>query len=118
MYLVLFVLNDISLLDQVLDAWESTGITGVTILPSTGLARVKQNGALRDDLPIMPSIEDIVDHLENTNRTLFTLVADRVQVDRLIEATQSITGNLNSPHTGIIAVLPVEQIIGLNWKAV
>lgn len=118
MYLVLFVLNDTSLLNQVLDAWESTGITGVTIMPSTGIARVKQNGALRDDLPIMPSLEDLVDHLENTNRTLFTLVNDRAQADQVIEATQSITGNLDSPHTGIIAVLPVEQIIGLNWKTV
>ena len=46
MYMILFVLHDTSKEEDILDAWDSVGVTGITILPSTGLARVKNSAAL------------------------------------------------------------------------
>lgn len=62
MYFILYVLHDIDLLDAVLQAWEDAGFSGVTILASTGLARYRDKPALRDDLPLIPSLEDILEN--------------------------------------------------------
>ena len=37
MFMILFVLHDPEKLDDILTAWEEAGVSGVTILPSTGL---------------------------------------------------------------------------------
>ena len=39
MHMVLFVLDDPELLDEVLDVWEAIGVSGVTIMDSTGINR-------------------------------------------------------------------------------
>ncbi len=114
MFLILFVLHDPDKLDDLLTAWEDSGVGGVTIFPSTGLRRHKTKSALRDDLPLIPSLEDIMEHMVNFNRTLLTLVKDQEMVDRILQATESVVGNLSTPNTGIMAVLPVAQIYGLN----
>ena len=114
MFMILFVLHDPEKLDDILTAWEEAGVSGVTILPSTGLARHKKDSALRDDLPLIPSMDEIMEHLVNLNRTLFSLVNDQTMVDKVVAATESVTGNLNLPNTGILVVLPVAQCYGLN----
>jgi nitrogen regulatory protein P-II 1 len=114
MFMILFVLHDPEKLDEILTAWEDCGVSGITILPSTGIKRHQSKSALRDELPLIPSMDDILEHMVNLNRTLFTLVKDQAVVDQVVTATESVTGDLNSPNTGILAVLPVTQVFGLN----
>ncbi len=45
MYLILFVLHNTDDLEDVLQAWEATGVNGVTILASAGLARLRERSA-------------------------------------------------------------------------
>jgi hypothetical protein len=116
-YLILMVLHDTSCLDDILNAWEGCGVSGITILPSTGLARLRQKNALRDDLPLIPRIEDILQHAENSNRTLLTIVHGDDMVDKVVAATQEITGDLNLPNTGILVVLPVARAYGLDRQS-
>ena len=116
-YMVLFVLHDTEQLDPVLQAWEETGVGGVTILASTGLARFRQHSVLQDDIPLIPSLEDLLMHEENTNRTLFTIVNSEEMADRVVAATQSVTGDLNHPNTGILVLLPVARAYGLDRQA-
>jgi hypothetical protein len=111
---ILFVLHDNSCLDEILNAWEVTGASGITILPSTGLACLRQKSPLRDDLPLIPSLEDLVERVENASRTLFIIVKNEDMVDRIVAATQKITGDLILPNTGILVVLPVLHAYGLD----
>ncbi len=115
-YLVLFVMHDINLLEDMLDAWDKTGVGGITILPSTGLARHRKGGILRDDLPLIPSMEDLIKHAQNLNRTLLTIVSGEEMVDRVIAATESVAGDLDLPDTGILVVLPLARVRGLHRK--
>lgn len=115
-YMIILVLHDTETLDPVLSAWEESGVGGVTILPSTGLARLRRRGGLAEDLPLIPSIEDIMEHIQDTNRTLFTVVAGEEMVDRVKRATESITGPLDDPDTGIMIVLPTYAVYGLNRR--
>lgn len=116
MYMILFVLHDQDLLRDILEAWEKAGVNGITVLMSTGLKRLKSTDVLREDMPLIPSLEDLIQQEERLNRTLFTIVKDDEMVDRVIEATQSITGDLNLPNTGILTVLPVVRAYGLDRK--
>ncbi len=116
MFMILFVLHDPEKLDEILTAWEDAGVSGVTILPSTGLKRHQSKSALRDDLPLIPSLDDIMEHMVNLNRTLFTMVKDQAVVDRIIAATEDVVGNLDTPNTGILAVFPIAQVYGLNRR--
>ena len=113
MFMIFFVLHDILVLDDVLRAWEDAGVNGITLLPSTGLGRLRQNAGLRDDLPLIPRLEDIVQHTELHNRTLITIVNDEAMVERVVAATQNITGDLELPNTGILAVIPLAKVYGL-----
>lgn len=114
MFMIMLILNDPEKCQDVLDAWESAGAVGITILPSTGLGRVRKKMGLNEDLPLMPSLEDFFQQEENLHRTLITIVHERLIVDRIIHATQTLLGDLNQPHTGILAILPVLEAYGLD----
>ncbi len=114
MYLVMFVLHDAGKLNELLKGWEEAGVTGATILPSTGLGRLRQQLGLRDDLPIMPSLRDFYHFEEDTNRTIFTVVDTEATVDRLLRVTEEIVGPLEKPQTGLMVVLPVARVHGLS----
>lgn len=113
MFFVLFVLNDMSLCDELLFAWEDAGVKGVTILASTGLGRVRQKLALQEDFPIFPSLSEINEHSESLSRTLFTVVESEDIIDQLVKNTEKIVGSLQNPNTGILIVLPTSRVYGL-----
>jgi hypothetical protein len=114
--MIWFVLHDASLLGDLLAAWKEIGVLGVTILPSTGLRRLENSDILREDIPLIPSIEDLVSDEETLNRTLFTIVDDDSIIDKVVEVTQKIVGDLNDPNTGILCVIPLGKVYGLNRK--
>ena len=112
MYLILFVLDNPDKLEGLLDAWEETGTGGATVLSSTGMHRLNA-GVIRDDLPLIPGLDDFYKRVEDYHRTLFTIVKDDDVLQKIVEATQSVVGNLNQPNTGILVVLPTAQVYGL-----
>jgi nitrogen regulatory protein PII len=114
MFMIILVLNNPDQCPFVLNAWAEAGAPGVTVLPSTGLGRIQAKMGLHDDVPLMPSLEDFLQEEEGTHRTLIVIVRERAIVDRIIHATQEILGDLNRPHIGILAVLPVLEVYGLD----
>ena len=116
MYMILFVLHDAEKLPDILDSWNQVGVSGITIFPSTGLARLKNGDLLRDDLPLIPSLEDLLHTSEISNRTLMTLVKGEAMVEKVVAATEAVIGDLDEPNTGILTVIPVAKVYGLNRK--
>jgi len=112
--MIWFVLHDADLLADILAAWKEAGVLGITILPSTGLRRLEDNNSLRDDIPLIPSVEDLLSDEETLNRTIFTIVDNDAIVDKVVEVTQDIVGDLNLPNTGILCVIPLGKVYGLN----
>jgi len=112
MKMILFVLNDPDKTMEVLNAWVNAGVSGATVLLSTGLGRLSQSAALRDDLPLMPSLHDFYGESEKLSRTIFTIVKNDL-VDRIITITKKIVGDLDKPGTGILIVLPADSVHGL-----
>lgn len=111
-YMVMAIINELDQCPRVMDAWDEENVPGITILESTGLGTVRRAG-YRDDLPLMPSLSDLFKKKEHRHRTIFTVVDSEETVDRLIEITQKIIGDLNQPHNGVLFVLPVARVVGL-----
>ncbi len=112
MKMILFVLNDPAKVLDLLAAWREAGASGATVLFSTGMGRLHQSAALRDDLPLMPSLSDFYMQSEELSRTIFTIIHDDL-VKNLIAVTEQIVGDLNKPGSGILVVLPTDSVHGL-----
>ena len=111
-HLLVFVLDNIDQYPDILEAWEAAGIPGMTILYSTGLGRLRQR-ALRDDLPLMPGLDDLLAAQEFHHRTLFSVIEDETVLQRVIDATRAVIGDFSRHHTGLLFVVPVTQALGL-----
>ncbi len=114
-YLVVFVLDNPDLCQDILDAWEAAGAKGITIFESTGIGRIRQAG-IRDDLPLMPSLSELLKSAETHNRTLFSVVDDLNIAHALVEAAQKNVGDLEKPNSGLLFIAPLLEVYGLNKK--
>ncbi len=112
-YLVLAVVDEVEQCSSVMDAWEKAGVSGITILESTGLGRVRLGHHMRDDLPLMPSLRNLMQTREEHHRTIFTVVHDEATIDRIFEATEQVLGDLSEPNKGIIIAMPVVRTLGI-----
>jgi hypothetical protein len=112
-YLVILVIDNVNQVPEILEAWESAGVAGITIIESTGVARLHKMHGYRDDIPLMPSIRSLFQSREEHHRTIFSIVEGEEMVTRLITATEAITGKLDEPETGILFSLPVSHVAGL-----
>lgn len=107
MYMIMFVLDNPDQLEVVLRAWEQAGISGATIMESTGFHRLRQRALpMRYFFPRAQSIEE--GHL-----TLFVIVKTEEAVQRCLAATEKIVGDLNQPHTGVFAAWPLFVVKGV-----
>lgn len=113
MYLVTFVLHDPDLLEELLEAWNTAGVEGATVLFSSGMGRMRQKQIIRDDIPLIPSLDDFYEAPQTLNRTIFTVANDDAMVDKILEVTQKLVGDLKNPDTGVMIVTPVARAYGL-----
>ena len=116
MSIILFVLHDGEKIQAVLDAWEDAGISGATVLYSTGIGRIRESQALREDLPIMPSLEDFYPSPSKVSHTIFTITDDESLVEKVVQATENVVGDLTEPKQGILVVMPTSQIYGMKKR--
>jgi nitrogen regulatory protein PII len=110
--MVVLIVNNPDDCSPILEAWEALGLSGVTILESLGLGRLRRRG-MEDDFPLIPSLSDYFESEEVSHRTLFSVVDTPEKVDQMIEAAQGIIGNLDDEDTGFLFVLPVTRVVGM-----
>lgn len=111
MYLMVLVINDPYYCTDLLNAWRMAGVPGATILESRGLGRAIK--AVRDDLPLMPSLDDLVSKDELRHRTIFSVVWDTDTIERVKEVTQEVIGRFEDDNTGFFFVVDVMEAHGL-----
>jgi hypothetical protein len=111
MYMVMFVLDNPDLLYQVLDAWDSIGVSGVTIIESTGLNRLKLSRQVGK--AFMRGINRLVYDPEEGHVTLLTIVQDEEMVQGCLRTVEGVVGNLDEPNNGILAAWPMAFVKGV-----
>ncbi len=116
MFLVVLIVDNPDQCPAILHAWEGAGVSGVTVLHSTGLGRLKSR-SLREDLPLFPSLTEILEEEEINHRTLLSVVKEEAVVDEMVRRAEEVIGNLDQPNTGFLFVVPVLRAYGLNWRS-
>jgi nitrogen regulatory protein PII len=116
-HMIMLILDDVDHCPDIFTAWENEGVSGITIIESTGLGRVRKFAGMRDDLPLMPNLLSLLQSREERHRTLIAVVKDEKTVDSIIDATQRVVGSLDEPNKGVIFVLPVARAVGLQKKS-
>jgi len=110
--LLILVLDKEDAIRDVLKAWKKAGAPGMTMLESTGPGRLVS--MLRDDLPLIPTLSDLLVNEEAHHHTLFTVLPDEDTAQRVAAATIEAVGDLSQPHTGVMFTLPIGQAWGLH----
>jgi hypothetical protein len=114
MYMLMFVLDDLEHLDLVLEAWESIGVSGVTMVESTGIIRRRR--AQQVGTTFMAGINRLMSGDQTTHQTLFAIVQNEEMVKKCREAVEDIVGDLNEPNTGVMAAWPLAYVKGVPEK--
>lgn len=112
MFFILFVMHNPDLLEELIRAWEAAGVKRATVMFSTGMRRLQEQG-LRDDIPLIPSLESFYQMSQTFSRTIFTTVQDESMIEKVLAATQRVVGDLRDHETGVFLVLPVIKAYGL-----
>ncbi len=107
MYMLMLVLDNPDLLDGVLKAWEQAGIRGATIIESTGIQR-----QLKRAIPMRYLFQSSGGD-EEGHLTLLAIVESNELVHACLQATETVTGDLNGPRTGVFAAWPLTTVKGL-----
>lgn len=111
MKLLVYILNRIELLDDLLRALADDGISGATILNSRGMARqLYGNGGKQPGF--FSSLRALADPQNEDNMTIFAVVRED-QVADFTHAIEKVVGELSQPGTGIVFTVPVDFIQGL-----
>jgi hypothetical protein len=113
MYMIMFVLDNPDQLDAVLAAWHTVGVSGITIIESSGFHR-RQAHVL--GARYAPTLPELIERIEQGSYTLFAAVATAELVEQCLNATEQVVGNLQEPNTGVIAAWPVAFVRGLEKR--
>ena len=110
--LLLVILNNTSVLPELLKVWREIGVPGTTILNSAGghasrlwLSRVG-----------LGALNNLFEAKEVQTRTLIAVFDDEKLLAQAIAEAERIVGGFDRPNSGMMIVVPVSQAIGL-YKA-
>lgn len=115
MYMLMFVLDDPEYLDAVLDAWDGIGVSGVTIIESTGINRRRR--ARLVGTTIMAGINRLMSGDQEMHFTLFTIVESEAVAQDCLQAAEQVVGDLDGPNTGVLAIWPLTAVKGVPLKS-
>jgi CBS domain-containing protein len=108
-HLLIIILDDLKHLPDLLKAWRSIGVPGVTILESAGAYRVEswfsQVG--------LGGLDRLFESHEVRRRTLMVAVEDDALLAQAIAEAEQVVGGFDRPDSGLLLVLPVSQVRGL-----
>jgi len=112
-HLVSLVVQDQGKVHAVAEAWLAAGVTGMTVLDSSGLSHMAHGDAAPDGVPLFPSLRKIMEATEHPSRLLMSIVPDDFDLEGLMAATEKVLGSLDEPASGILFVVPVTHVRGL-----
>lgn len=110
MYMMMMVVDDPQKVGEVLDAWIKLGISGSTIVESTGTPHheLKRVGGRY----FMGLGQTSVSY-EDNHVTVFVVVPDEALVRECLRSAEAIVGDLDEQDTGILAAWPLTVVKGV-----
>jgi len=109
-HLLIVILDDISLMPELLRTWKEIGVPGATILESAGFYRAS-TWLSRVGLG---AIDRLFEAEEVRRRTLLVAIETNELLAQAITEAERVVGGFDRPDSGLLLVLPVVQVRGLH----
>lgn len=110
MRLLVFILNRVECLDELLAEMAEAGIQGGTILNSTGMATELSHSDEYDS--IFGSLRAFLDPGREENRTILIALKEE-QLPVAMGIIRRVVGDLTQPDTGVAFTLPIDFTEGI-----
>lgn len=107
---MILILNKIEVLEHLLKELSEIGVSGSTIIPSTGMAKALVDC---DEYSFLNSLKVILDPEREESRTVLTLLKDELE-ESALDCIERVVGDLSNPNTAIVCTLPICNIRGIN----
>ena len=108
MKLLVYVMNNVNLLDRFVHELKDAQIRGATILNSTGMGRKLVES---DNFDIIGALKAIFDTPRTDSRVILMALEDE-QVPRVLDIIDRLAGDLSKPNSGIVFTLNIEYVKG------
>ncbi len=108
-HLLIIVLDDLSCLPELLQAWDEIGVPGATILESVGAHRASR-WLRRVGLD---SLEHLFEAKEVRRRTLLAAFDDEDLMHQAVAEAERVVGGFDRPNSGMLLAIPVVLSKGL-----
>lgn len=112
MHAIFVVINKVEQLDNVLSKLKKAGISGGTILESSGMVKKIDDST---ESYILGSLRLFLDEPRKESKTLFLVVEDN-QVEIVRKTVNEALGGIDKPNTGILFGFPISFCDGLMKK--
>jgi CBS domain-containing protein len=109
-HLLVVVLDDLERMPDLLQAWQTIGLPGATVLESAGGYRMS-TWLSRVGLG---AIDRLFESEEVSRRTFLAAIDEDELLEQAIAEAERVVGGFDRPDSGLLLVLPVIQIKGLH----
>jgi len=101
-YLLTAVINNESLIDELITGWLDIGITGATVVETTDFIQL-----ISTHIPIFAGFRTLTGGGMLHNKTLFTAIEEKELLEEAISYLESICADTGKPHQGVYFVTPL-----------
>ena len=108
MKLAILVVNKVELLEDLLEGFIETGITGATLIDSIGMGHI-----LSSDVPIFAGLRFMFAGSRPYNKTVLSIIKDE-KVQALKELIEDVLGPLDEKGNGILFF--IEPIVKIRFR--
>ncbi len=112
MQLLLVVLNKVELLESLLERLANAGVSGATILNSTGMLHELARNA--EDLPIFGSLRFYLNPERDESKTIF-LALEESKIECAKDIVREVVGDISKPDTAVMFTLPILSVEGVEF---
>ncbi|HOW38870.1 MAG TPA: hypothetical protein P5154_07240 [Candidatus Izemoplasmatales bacterium] len=111
---LIIVLNETSLMDDLVSGLLELGVNGATILDSQGMGSAIVHGDVQ--VPLFGSLRSLLSGEARYSKTLFTVIEDDRLLHQAIAAARRILGKRNRPGVGFLFTVPVGTMSRLGLR--
>lgn len=109
MQVICVVLNKVEYLDQLLKSLKEVGVTGGTIIDSTGMIKSLDES---NEKFLLESLRLFLENPLPDSKTIFFIVHNE-QVEVVRETVDNVMGGIHNRNTGIVFGIPISFVDGM-----
>jgi len=108
MTLLIFKCNQPDKLEEVLEGFLEVGLTGATVIDTVGMGQI-----LSTEVPIFAGFRSMFRGASSVNKTILSVINEPDKVRDALLIIEEIFGGLDTPGSGIVFTVPIENVRGL-----